>query len=299
MNNNYLDGISKLLKQIEDITKALAPNKDKITYMVSSTQKLLDTITPTMNELIIQLKNIDINKIVAPLKNFSIDLEKAKENPESLYNYMKYLEYLKEYYWTMPYQINHQELKDILDNVKNEKEFDKKMDKYFSKQKAELLFKDLENKIKRNRIIILRQIEASFYSKEYALINNSIISIIDDELSKYAKNKRDTSRKDLLEPILEDLDQKGENIFNIIYLKMLNNNINKLFENIYFDSIQIDTNKRIRRHTSQHGKAFSNKRIDSLMLLNTLYGILYIEELLKKYKNSLIYKNNKYQLDIF
>ena len=74
---------------------------------------------------------------------------------------------------------------------------------------------------------------------------------------------------------------------------MLNNNINLLFDNVDFNNIKISNNKAIRRHTTQHGKKYSNKKIVSIMLLNTLYNLLYIKEDLKVYKQRLKVKKEK------
>ena len=74
---------------------------------------------------------------------------------------------------------------------------------------------------------------------------------------------------------------------------MLNNNINLLFDNVNFNNITISNNKAIRRHTTQHGKKYSNKKIVSIMLLNTLYNLLYIKEDLKIYKGRLKIKKEK------
>ena len=75
----------------------------------------------------------------------------------------------------MPYNIDTAELKHIFEYVSTEKEFDDYMKKYFTKQKFQNLFNDMKLKLQKKHIIIFRQIEQSFYNRQYALINNSII----------------------------------------------------------------------------------------------------------------------------
>ena len=223
-------------------------------------------------------------------------IERIKNDPDSLLNYMSYVKNLSNYFWAMPYSIDTSELKAIFENVKTEKEFDNYMTKYFTNQKLQQLFKDIKLKISRKHITIFKQIEKAFYNKQYSLINNAIISIIDDELSYYNYNKKETKRKDILYPIIEEYKKKDVSQcdwLDLFYLEMLNNNINLLFDNVDFNNIKISNNKAIRRHTTQHGKKYSNKKIVAIMLLNTLYNLLYIKEDLKVYKQRLKVKKEK------
>lgn len=234
------------------------------------------------------------DNLLSPMKPWILKIEEIKKDPDSLMNYMSYVKSLSKYFWAMPYNINTAELKMIFEQVTSEKEFDNYMKKYFNKQKIESLFSDIKLKLNRKHVTIFKQIEQSFYNKQYSLINNAIISIIDDELSYYTVDKGETKRKDVFKPIIEDFENKNVaecNFLDLFYLEMLNNNLNILFDNVNFNNIIIDNNKAVRRHTTQHGKKYCNQRIVSIMLLNTLYNLLYIKEDLKKYHNKL--KTNK------
>ncbi len=77
----------------------------------------------------------------------SKSLEKARENPDSLLNWIEYSEKLSEYIWTIPYDISSDELKSLTSVVNSEKEFDKYMLKYFDKAKIEKFFDELLSKI--------------------------------------------------------------------------------------------------------------------------------------------------------
>lgn len=276
-------------------------NLDKVIEPTRQAAQGIAELTKKFRE---QLKKItmqfDFSKFyesfLVPMKQLSIKIEEAKRDPDSLMNYMSYVENLSKYFWAMPYNINTNELKMIFENVNSEKEFDNYMRKYFNKQKIENLFKDIKLKINKKHIIIFRQIEQAFYNKQYSLINNAIISIIDDELSYYTFDKGETKRKDIFMPIIEDLGNAKVtecNWLDLFYLEMLNNNLNILFDNVDFSNIVINTNKAIRRHTTQHGKKYSNQKIVTIMLLNTLYNLLYIKEDLKKYHNKLKVKRQK------
>lgn len=243
-----------------------------------------------------KLNKIDFSKVVdnfiVPFYELSLDLEEAKENPESLINYFEYMEKLSEYYWAMPYKIDGKTLKDIFENVSTEEEFDIYMQEYYTEEKIEAIFTYIENKISDKHKVILEQIIGGFKNNYYALVNNALISIIDNELSFYIENKTITTRKNIFKPILDELkDTPIEecNWGNILVLEMLENNIETIFEFIKFDNIFISTQKTVRRHTTQHGVMYSNERIDSLMLINTLYNILYTKDFLLEYENKLEY----------
>ena len=245
------------------------------------------------NSLIKIVQEYDIEKIIKPMQKLALKIEEAEKNPNSKINYMLYADNLSKYYWSMPYKIDTAELKAIFEDVNSEKDFDIYMEQYFNNEKLNDLFKDIENNIEKKHKIIFSQIKQSFYIEHYALINNAIISIIDDELSYYTYDKGETKRKDIFYPIIEDYGSQPIDECNwlvFFYLDMLNNNINVLFDNINFNNINIINSKDIRRHTTQHGKKYSNQKIVSIMLLNTLYNLLYIKKDFKIYKNKLIVK---------
>lgn len=282
--------LSETINKLDEITK---PAKQAIQNISNSTKIFGEEIKKVFDKF-------DFSKIydniLAPMKQLALKMEEAQKDPDSLINYMSYVENLSKYFWAMPYNIDTPELKIIFENVSSEKEFDNFMGKHFNKERLQNLFDDIKLKINKKHIIVFRQIEQAFYNKQYSLINNAIISIIDDELSYYTANKEETKRKDIFMPIIEemsDTDVTKCNWLDLFYLEMLNNNLNILFDNVKFSKIVINNNKCIRRHTTQHGKKYSNQRIVSIMLLNTLYNLLYIKEDLKKYHNKLKIKKEK------
>ena len=69
---------------------------------------------------------------------------------------------------------------------------------------------------------------------------------------------------------------------------MISSNINLLYKH-FINKGSIHTHKKARRHTFAHGKLYSNDKIDALMLLNTLYYILLVQQELKEYESTLKY----------
>lgn len=283
-----------------ELTKALK----SIDTFCEQNRQAIQKASECIRNIVRQVKKVfeqyDFSKMcenmLVPMQQFAQKIEETKNDPDSVLNYMSYVKNLSNYFWAMPYNINTTELKLIFENVNTEREFDEYMKKYFTTIKLQQLFNDITSKISRKRVTIFKQIEQAFYNRQYSLINNAIISIIDDELSYYNNDKKETKRKDILFPIIKEFKNKSVsecNFLDLFYLEMLNNNINLLFDNVNFNNITISNNKAIRRHTTQHGKKYSNKKIVSIMLLNTLYNLLYIKEDLKIYKGRLKIKKEK------
>ncbi|MCX8075234.1 MAG: hypothetical protein N2749_06605 [Clostridia bacterium] len=95
----------------------------------------------------------------------------------------------------------------------------------------------------------------------------------------------------MFKPIINNLKLEHELVFILI---MLNNNINLLYEKIEFnEKIKINTSKKVRRNPNQHGQLYTNRKMDCIMLLNTLYYLTTIQNKLRKYKSSIYKKDGK------
>lgn len=268
-NSNVIEAMTNpLMKEINQIAEAQ--------------KAMMDTI----------LSSTTIN---SPFESISKSLEEAKANPYSIYNWFKYYDKLSEFFWIMPYKMTPNELHDILSNIKTEKEFDKYIFKYFNKTKVNLLIDDIKKSIQRRQDLkLFEQIIIAYNNKSYSLASMGLMSIIDNMLSYYLLNKGCNSRVKLFKPIIKDLNRKREisDDFPFIVM-MINSNINLLYEDIQFNErIKIKTNKKARRNPVSHGKSYSNKKIDTIMLLNTVYYLLIAKTELKEYKNSLCYDRN-------
>lgn len=288
INDGFRNTISKLAKQQLSLS-SLYFNKSVFESMTNSlstlAKKLTEMHTTMMNEL---LKNIN-----PFFKALSKSLEEARKNPHSFLSWYNYYKKLSEYFWIYPFDIEPEKLHSILKNVNSEKEFDKYISRYFSSKKMNQLFLKLEASIPRKHKIMLKQIKIAFESKSFALANDGLMSIIDDLLSFYIYDKGCQKRLGIFEPIIKQLEKEKEDIdSDVLLIMMTNNYINNLYVDIEFnEKIKIETNKKTRRNTYAHGKFYSNKRIDSIMLLNTIYYLLVAQGILKKYKNKLFYKD--------
>ena len=288
ISDKFRNTISELAKQQLSLSSVYF-NKSVIESMTNSLTSLAKRITEMhttmMNEL---FKNIN-----PFFKELSKSLEEAKKNPHSFLSWYNYYKKLSEYFWVYPFDMEPEKLHSILETVNNEKEFDNYISRYFSKKKIERLFSELESNIPRKHRIMLKQIKIAFNSKSFALANNGLMSIIDDLLSYYIYDKGCQKRLKIFEPIIKQLENEKEDIdSDVLLIMMTNNYINNLYDDIEFnEKIRIETNKKTRRNTYAHGKFYSNKLIDSIMLLNTMYYLLVAQGILKKYKNKLFYKD--------
>lgn len=275
MQNELISSIVKQMNPMQEIAK-----------------KLSEALKPITSQVIDSLP-----KMTSYFDELSKSLEKARENPDSLLNWIEYSEKLSEYIWTIPYDISSDELKSLTTIVNSEKEFDKYMLKYFDKAKLEKLFNELLFKIPYRHKTILKQIKNSFYQKDYALANTGILSVIDELCSQFLSDKGCLKRKDIMLPIVEIIDNTSDDNFEVIPILVLNDNINVIYETVDFNKrIKIKTNKKVRRNPSQHGKYFSNRKIDTIMLLNTVYYLLIVMDTYKQYVGKIIYVKNSVEL---
>ena len=284
--------------------KNIIPNTTMLSQMGNYIAQ--SSISPALSSAIMQIAETQrqfmncfsnvINESISPaLKALAISLEEARNNPDSVLSWMNYYDRLSEFFWIMPYKITTEELHEILQNVGTEKEFDQYIIRYFNKAKVDSLIVDIREMLSNNsQRKVYDQIVTAYRSKSYALASIGITTMIDNSLSYYLIDKGCTARIKLFEPIINELELKRDNSDFSFIVMMVNSNINLLYEQIEFNNkISINTNKKSRRNPISHGKSYSYKKIDTIMLLNTLYYLLVIQNRLKKYKSSLLYKRNK------
>ena len=85
----------------------------------------------------------------------------------------------------------------------------------------------------------------------------------------------------------------------IFELKVLSNNLNRLFGNTPSDKEDpAGTKKKVRKHTIMYELQHSNKKIDSLMLMNTLYAYLKNRKYINVFKDSIVWseKNDRFEI---
>lgn len=238
----------------------------------------------------------DSENLTDRLKNVSIPFQKfvelckiAENDPDSVINHMKYQKNLEGFYWAWPYGITGKQIKNILEKCHSEIEFDREMQKYFSKKRMIFIFKETYNQLPRHHRMLFKQIEHSYWGRDYAIANNALMSIIDNLLKKYMYYPGNTKRKGIMEPMI--------NYYGIftpkqapfyLRMKMLSHCINFIFEQYEFsNSIHVKTNKKAHRHIAVHGLKYSNKRVDTLLLLNAIYEILYHNKYMKPFEGTI------------
>lgn len=119
-------------------------------------------------------------------------------------------------------------------------------------------------------------------------------------MSNVLENKGQSTRAGALKLVIDYYSSNFsiDEVDFIFRLDMLSNNINLRVGSYNFnDTIEIDTNKKIKRHTFIHGVKYSNERGDTLLLLNTLYELICFKEVLKPFEMSLRF--NKREKEFF
>lgn len=292
------NNLTNILSSIINMQKKIAFNPD---FINSIAKPLFDYSSPLMKAMqkIVEMQSNLINSIVNNVnissffKSLSKSIDDAMKNPHSFISWYNYYKKMSEYFWIYPYDMSPEQLHKVLENVSSEQEFDKYMSHYFSRKKVEELLSIIKKEIPKKHKRMINQIEKAYDMKLYSLCNNSLISIIDDLLSYYLGNKGCVPRSGIFEPIIEEMKEESEDVDDTVLITMMvNSYVNKLYDSINFNAIKINTHKKSRRGMSAHGKFTSNERSDFIMLINTIYHLLVVQEVLKKYKGR-VFKSNK------
>ena len=295
--------IQNMAKQIDvsGIAKSLSGMRDAINQIFTPT--LRETITQITNAFAAFSKAINseyTKSIRDSLLAMSKAYSEAKNNPNSFINYYDYQEKLDNFHWAWPYGITAQELKTLLENVDDEKQFDNKMASFFTSERLAAMFEEIKTLLPRKHKVVFEQIVFSFDNKNYALVNNGLMSIIDNILILPLKNRGCVNRSGILHPIITfyaDNYSLSKTDF-LFELQMLSNNVDLLFYDYDFNKkIHIDSNKKVRRHLSTHGQKYSNNRTDAIMIFNTLWALLINIDYLSPFKRTLIRKKKIFCVD--
>lgn len=230
-----------------------------------------------------------IKSISTPFQKYNELFKKAEADPDSVINHMKYEKALEGFYWAWPYSITGEKIKNILEKCQTENDFDKEMQKYFSRQRMQNIFKDTYNGLPKHHRMLFKQVEHSYWRRDYAIANNAIMSIIDNLLKKYMYYPGNVKRKGIMEPMM---DYYGgftpKEVPFYLRMEMLSHCINFIFQRYDFsNTIHIETNKKANRHITVHGFKYSNKRIDTILLINTIYEILYHQKYMKPFEGTI------------
>ena len=268
----------KDMKKVQEVFKPLFDVSKRIRKEMEPVQKVISEIT----------------KALEPTLSL---IREAKKNPNSNISWYTYYKELSKYYWVYPFGISVEEMKKITNSDLDETKFDKYMEKHFTLDIITKLETATVKMLPENHVDLYRQCIKALTEESYVLANMGLIAIIDDLTSFYLKNKGCTHRYNLFEPIIEEIEQLDLDKFESKHflLMMVSSNINQLYEDKNFNvKIIIKNHKDINRHTSIHGKYFSNLKSSSLMLANTIYNVLVVNNVFGKYKDSIVRKNKKF-----
>ena len=296
--NIYIPQVLNIFPDYKDTLSGFKVGISSLSEIIKQqNEKFANTVRTSISEPLQQLTNLQkglvdfidkqLNTIPPFLKDLSDALENVKANPDSRLSWLNYYDTLTDYFWIFPYKMTTEELHESLKDITKEKEFDSYMIKYFTSENVTALTNDIKSMLVRDdEKTFFNQIVFSYDNEYYALANVGLTSIIDNALSFYLHNKTQTKRQNIFEPIIDDINSKNCNSQLLFTVMMLNSTINLLYEH-FKNKDSIQTHKKARRHAFAHGKLYSNSKTDTLMLLNTLYYILLLQQELKDYEGTL------------
>lgn len=282
-----------------DVGRLIVSSLERYTELIETirqnTEKMMISLQPFLKALSEKVVNINFKGLTDALLKFS----EALNNPNSFFSYESYKNDLENYYWVWPYKMDAVQLKEILTNNKDETSFDKIMIKYFTKEKTNQMITDISNNLPKKHKVIFKQAINSFNNKDFAIANMVFYSIIEDLLAGYTQNKGNNTRNTILNPVVDYYCRYQINEVPFIFeLCLLSNCINYIYKQYDFNSNEQPSNhKKVSRHLSQHGKKYSNQKIDCLLLLNCIYKIIYFEDILKPFKGLLVRNKDKSKRD--
>ncbi len=146
--------------------------------------------------------------------------------------------------------------------------------------------------------------KSNYLSSIYSFMSNDLL---------YTKDATPNDTK-FKEKLMNENIYKNRNLCKYL-LSILENGINAIKEKVQIDSTttiehimpqnkdnenwknEIKSNKKIRRHPALHGVKYSNKRIDTIMLLNNLFSLIKIKPYIRVFENSIICPNKEFCLN--
>ncbi len=285
----------------EGLKKALTAFGNAVSNAVSNdTLTSLTEFANGIGAMILKIQSSDFMKdFHYAMCSFCKEIEEAINDPESYHSFQRYEEKLKAFHWAWPYGIQPDEMKRLIEDSDSEEEFDRIMLSFFTEERMDALFAFIKETIPERQKCLISQIEKAYREEQYALINIAVMSIIDNLFIEIPVRKRQTTRKGILQPII-NFYRKTYGAFStkfLFQLTMLSNNIDLVFTDYDFsEDPSLKSNKKARRHLTMHGVMYSNKKEDSVMLLNTVAAVLSNTEYIRPFERALIYKNKRFNI---
>ena len=250
---------------IPNVVNKLNQNTEYIQKMINSMN-----FSNIINDYVKQYQAV-MNGVLKALKNI----------PTSRLNGLD-SEMLDKYYWVIPFEYDYEKVRQ-LSKYKTRIKFEEYMMKYFNDNRVKRLFSKLRRQFKeKDKKELLKQIEHSYFSGDYAICITSLMTLFDGAtliLLQPSSINQHNSHK-VIDEIKKYMNESGANEFGYeLYLEtvILNNFILRLYENV--TNLKNSRNKKLlSRHINSHGVKYLNNKINVLRLLNALY---YCNEVIK------------------
>lgn len=94
---------SEFVEAIKNINKICEPARQVVQYASEYMKKIGEQVRKVFEQY-------DFSKmyqnLLIPMQQFAQEIEKIKNDPDSLLNYISYVKNLSNYFWAMPYSID-------------------------------------------------------------------------------------------------------------------------------------------------------------------------------------------------
>lgn len=295
-NKAILESVSKAnkfqnsLQRITNIyTKSIIPvlTNEKNLNQMNSLSKALNSITPAIKSIsnaYIQnyqaiMNSISISDLVSDYINryqtiINAVLKKIQKIPISKLNTIDTI-MLNKYYWVIPFEYEYGKV-NKLSKYKTRKNFETFILKYFNDNRVKRLFSKIKKQFQeKDKKVLLKQIECSFYKGDYAICITSLMTLFDGAtlilIQPNSWNQHNSHK--VIGELLNIMNEKTISEYGYeLYLKtdILNNFIMKLYPQNY-DLKGSRKKQLLSRPINSHGVKYLNDKVNALRLLNALY----------------------------
>lgn len=259
--------LSKTAKMIADYQKNIMP--DVIKNSIETSNKLSETIKSLVNSYDFNsLINIAVSsKLQTILHQLSESLKPLHLGDLSGYE----TEYLKKRFWVIPFEYEYKNIKKLTDL--SNKDFNNEMLKYFNKSRVNRLITNcIKNETKKDKKKILRQVKQNYTLGNYSICNVALITYLDSLSLKFIDSSSRCQHKS--HEVVNNIHQYYEE--HDTYQMYLKAEVLKNFYDILYDNennLKNSNSKTLNRHLASHGTIYSDKKIDTLRLLNAIWYI--------------------------
>lgn len=271
-NTEFYSSLNKTAKMITDYQRTIMP--DIIKNSIETTSKLSETLKTIVDSYDFgSLINIAVSsKLQTIMHGLSKTITSTHLGDLSGYE----TEYLNKRFWVIPYEYEYKNLNSLTKLTKND--FEKKMIKYFTKSKINRLFSEcIKKEVNTDKKQLLRQVKQNYFLGNYSICLASLITYVDSltlQLVDDNSTKQHTSYK--VVDSLHDYYLSHDTYQMFLKIEVLKNFYDKLYKND--EQLKNPQSNIINRNLISHGSKYSNKKIDTLRIINAIWYIQSIIE---------------------